>query len=473
MISIRKQLFAILFSTGMIIILGTSLVVNVIIAKQFDRYVQENIKQAGDVIVQALEDVYQSPSWQKKLEQTMVLKTYMGNFSIRVLDRNKHLISDLTLDKIDTEKKLKHYYRFEQRALKDRGGEVIGYVEIGYSPSLILSSNDRKFQSNVKRGMIWCGIMVLGCFAIIGIYITRLFTKHIYGIARTSIALAEGKLDTRYHNRSKIKEIETLRYSMNYLAEKLEHQDMIRKKLISDVSHEIRTPLHILQSNLEAMIDGIYPVDNEQMESLYKEVVRFGKLLNNLDKLKNAEDKTTSLNLETLKCNESLEDVFNAFKIVAKEKKIKYHLNNAKTQHVMLYSDKDALKQIWMNILSNAFKFTPNEGTIMIETWIDNKDCVVSIQDTGIGILEEDMPYIFERMYRGDKSREQYEGSGLGLTIVKTLVELQGGRVKIESKKEQGTKVNISLPIQSVQQTQSITGKVKSYMKLGMKNENK
>ncbi|WP_069997143.1 sensor histidine kinase [Cellulosilyticum sp. I15G10I2] len=481
MIPIRKQLFGILLGIGVLIIVSISLAVNIAIKRHFELYVETNIKHAGDVIVKLLADLYENDRWNHNLREELTVETYMGNFAVSVLTPDKELIWGTTqeqlLDKIRN--KDNRYlgfsaampYRFEDRPIYSKQGVLIGYARIGYFASTLLSGNDLKFQRDVNETILLCSTTILGCFVVAGLYISRLFTHHIYGIAKTSIDLAEGKLTARYDCKSKIKEIETLRYSMNHLAERLEKQDCIRKKLISDVSHEIRTPLHILQSNLEAMIDGFYPIDEEQMQILHKEVVRFGKLLSNLDSLKNVEERVMSMAMEPLILNESLKDVFDAFKILAQEKKIKYVLKDSETQHVRILGDKDSLKQLWMNILSNAFKFTDMKGEITVTTAVKPKECSIIIQDTGLGIAKEDLPYIFERMYRGDKSREKYEGSGLGLTIVKSIVSFHKGRIDIDSIEGEGTKVTITLPSEErAHVSQNISNKVKSYMKLGTKN---
>lgn len=479
MISIRKQLFSIFFSIGMVMVCLTSLLVNVVINRNFEMYISNNVKQAGDDIAAFVQKAYDGGYTNEELAKTSILQNYMGKFSVAVLDQNKQFLWGTSKEafieeiKKTAEKGNKvtvSNYREEDRPLY-RGGELTGYVRIGYYPAEILSNNDQKFQRDVNVSLVWCASIILMWFILAGMYVSRLFTYHIYGISKTSIALADGKLEARYPFKSKIKEIETLRHSMNYLGEKLERQDTIRKKLISDVSHEIRTPLQILQSNLEAMIDGIYPIDEEQMNVLYKEVVRFGKLLNNLDLLKNVEDSESKMTFRVISLNDSLHEVFDSFKIVAKERKINYHIKSHETDKVMVSADKDALKQLWMNILSNAFKFTDLKGEIKVTTSLDHKECKVIVQDSGIGIAKEDLPYVFERMYRGDKSREQYQGSGIGLTLVKNIVEKHQGRVEIESEEGAYTKVIITLPVHTLMlEPNNISSKMKSYMKIGSKN---
>lgn len=480
MITMRKQVFGILISLGMLIIFSVSYAVNISIQRHFEAYTEANIKRAGDAIIGVLQELYEIDQWHHNIGQELIIETYMGNFAISVLTPDKKFIWGTTQEQLLNKiQKINNGilpysalpYRFEDRPIYNKAGVLVGYARIGYYTSAILSTNDLRFQTNVNRAILWSGGIILGFFSLLGLYISRLFTHHIYGISKTSMDLANGKLSARYHCKSKIKDIETLRYSMNYLAQKLENQDAIRKKLISDVSHEIRTPLHILQSNLEAMIDGFYPIDEEQMQLLYKEVVRFGKLLNNLDRLKSAEQAENTMDMKPLNLNESIKDVFDAFKIIAKERKIKYQFSDSASQQIMILADKDSIKQLWMNLLSNAFKFTDKKGEITVTTMTKNKECSIIIEDTGIGIAKEDLPYIFERMYRGDKSREKHEGSGLGLTIVKRIVELHKGRIDVESTEGKGTKVVVVFPVEDVMSSPNNIGtKVKSYMKLGIKN---
>lgn len=484
MISIRKQLFTIFLSIGLVMVCSTSLIVNVIIKKNFEMYVTNNVKEAGNIIVSTVQRLYNEGNLNEALVKTSILENYTGNFAVSILNANKAYIfgtqkeaflKDLASIPNELEDKPQYIdtnlYREEDRAFYGPNQEIAGYVRIGYYPTRMLSENDRKFQRDVNISMVWCASIVLMWFIFAGLYVSRLFTYHIYGISKTSIALADGKLDARYPFKSKIKEIETLRHSMNYLGEKLKKQDIIRRKLISDVSHEIRTPLQILQSNLEAMIDGIYPIDEEQMNVLYKEVVRFGKLLNNLDLLKNVEESESRMNFRVISLNDSLQEVFDSFKIIAKEKKINYHIKSTDTELVMVSADKDALKQLWMNILSNAFKFTGVKGEIKVTTSLDHKECTIIVQDTGIGIAKEDLPFVFERMYRGDKSREQYQGSGIGLTMVKNIVDKHKGKVFIESEEGVYTKIVITLPVHTLMlEPNNISSKMKSYMKIGSKN---
>lgn len=253
-----------------------------------------------------------------------------------------------------------------------------------------------------------------------------------------SVNLSKGEFDTKSSIRSNIEELENLRKSVNILAEKLKYQDSLRKRLVSDITHEIRTPLNVLQNNLEAMIDGVFPVSNERLNNLNEEVIRFGRLLNNLDVLKGFESESIKLNFETIFLNELIEETCKDFSKAAEDKKInlKYVYEHNKDFHIT--GDRDKLKQVFINLISNALKFTGEKGEISINLYSNDKNIIVEIKDNGSGIKKEDLPFIFERLYRGDKSRHQIEGSGLGLTIVKNILQLHYASIEAQSQEGQG-----------------------------------
>jgi len=214
---------------------------------------------------------------------------------------------------------------------------------------------------------------------------------------------------------------------------------VLRRRLVSDISHEIRTPLNILQNNLEAMIDGIFPVTTERLNYLNEEVIRFGKLLDNLNTLKEFESESIKLNFQAIVLDEFIMEIFRDFYIHAKDKGIKMAYNVDFNNNYTLIGDKDKLKQVFINLISNAIKFSRKGDTIKINLYANDKNITIEIQDTGIGISDEDLPFIFERLYRGDKSRHHIEGSGIGLTVVKNILQLHFASIDVESKKNIGT----------------------------------
>ena len=219
----------------------------------------------------------------------------------------------------------------------------------------------------------------------------------------------------------------------------MKEQDSIRKRLVSDVSHEIRTPLNLLQNNLEAMIDGVLPISKERLSSLNDEVIRFSKLLDNLNTLKEFDAEEVTLKEENIFLDELIQGTCEEFSMVAKEKDIEVNYTIKPDEKYMVLGDPDKIKQVFINIISNAIKFTKVHGQIDIKITENKDQIVVIIKDNGIGIKKEDLPFIFERLYRGDKSRHEIQGSGIGLTIVKRILNLHGAEIQVVSEDGKGS----------------------------------
>jgi signal transduction histidine kinase len=187
------------------------------------------------------------------------------------------------------------------------------------------------------------------------------------------------------------------------------------------------------------MIDGVFPVTEDRLNYLNEEVVRFGRLLNNLNVLKEFESESIKLNFETVPLDELLADISKDFQIAAEKKDIQLTYTVDFNDKYFIKGDKDKLKQVFINLLSNAVKFTENYGKIEVNLYSSIKNIVVEVKDDGMGIKKEDLPFIFERLYRGDKSRHQIEGSGIGLTIVKNILQLHYAKIEVDSEEGKGT----------------------------------
>ncbi len=275
--------------------------------------------------------------------------------------------------------------------------------------------------------------------------LSKQFSKPIKEVSNTSVNLSRDNYDSRSNIKSNIEEIRNLTESINSLGDKLNSQDLLRKRLISDISHEIRTPLNVLQNNLEAMIDGIIPTTPDRLNNLNDEVIRFGKLLNNLNALKEIEADEIALNLGLVNMDELLSAVISDFSIAADERNIELIMNKEENKDFTVLGDYDNLKQVFINLISNGIKFTNINGTVCINLSSDINSVIIQIKDNGMGIKKEDLAFIFERMYRGDKSRQRIEGSGIGLTIVKRILTLHSATIDVESEENKGTTFTVCI----------------------------
>lgn len=396
-------------------------------------------------IVSYFEEVYRNQGkWTENSGVELMHEAYMGNYCLTLMDSNKKVIWGMDPDEI------KNNLHLDVMITKDKGvynartfevksdGKIVGYVEIGQYSSVLLTEEDINFKSSINKSIIASGMLTLVIIITISLYFSKQFSAPIKEVSNMSVNLSKGNFDAKSITESNIEELEDLRKSVNVLAKKLKNQDNLRRRLVSDISHEIRTPLNVLQNNLEAMIDGVFPVTEERLNYLNEEVVRFGRLLNNLNVLKEFEAESIKLNFEPMLLNELIEDITKEFLAYAENKKIKLTYNVDSNAKYLITGDKDKLKQVFINLLSNAVKFSEENGKVSVKLYSSGNKIKVEIKDNGIGIKEEDLPFIFERLYRGDKSRHKIEGSGIGLTIVKNILQLHSAAIDVKSEEGQG-----------------------------------
>lgn len=289
------------------------------------------------------------------------------------------------------------------------------------------------FKKAINKGIAFSAGITILIVTILGLKVSKQFSLPIKKVSDTSVQLSEGNYGARSEVQTNIKELNYLTDSINTLGQRLKQQDTLRKRLVADISHELRTPLNILQNNLEAMIDKVLPVTTERLEGLNEEVVRFSKLIDNLEALKEIEMEKGSIEKVPLFMDDLVESVCQDFRVAAKEKGIEIHINIQPNVKYLINGDENKLRQVLINIISNAMKFIEQGKNIWIELGEKHNKIRLSIKDDGMGINKEDLPFIFERMYRGDKSRYMVDGSGIGLTIVKSILKLHSAELEVVS----------------------------------------
>jgi signal transduction histidine kinase len=239
-------------------------------------------------------------------------------------------------------------------------------------------------------------------------------------------------------------EIAELGHSLNHMADKIQELEELRKDSIANVSHELKTPLTTIQNFMQGILDGVVP--ENQVESFIKiaidESKRLGKMVEELIVLSSFEKKLVKLNLTTNNIGDLIDDVFLQMDFQLKEKKIVVEkmLDSSITADV----DQERFRQMLINILDNAIRHMPYNGKLQVclEKSLD-KNFVLTIVDSGPGIEEEHLPYVFERFYKVDRSRKRTSGAGLGLTISKNIVEAHNGSLSINNDEEMGLRVEI------------------------------
>jgi len=218
------------------------------------------------------------------------------------------------------------------------------------------------------------------------------------------------------------------------VAFKFRSQVLLRRQLLADVAHELRTPLAILQGRLEGLLDGVYPRTDEQLGQLLEETRHLGRLVEDVGTLANAEAGALELRREAVELGEVLDDAADSF--------ARSITRSIPGDLPAIELDPVRIREVLLNLLSNADRHTPPEGTITLGAAAEPRQLVVQVIDTGSGIAADELPRIFERFHKGAGSR----GSGLGLAIARDLVRAHGGNISAESLVGRGTTVTITLP---------------------------
>ncbi|MDR7075078.1 signal transduction histidine kinase [Neobacillus niacini] len=448
--SINRRLSILFVLCAIAAIFLVTVFVNITVSNKFNEYMIDIQNKRYERIVSYFEEAYKREGkWTVDTGVELMHEAYMGNYCLTLLDRDKQPVWGM--DPND----LLNQIHIGEMSVLDKGvyttktfeikvdGIVVGFVDIGQYSSVLLSEEDINFKDSINKSIVVSGVITLIIVSFLSLYFSKQFSTPIREVAKMSVSLSQGNFDAKSDVKSNIEELEDLRKSVNILAEKLKYQDALRKRLVSDITHEIRTPLNVLQNNLEAMIDGVLPVTKLGLNYLNEEVIRFGKLINDLNLLKEFESESIKLNYEPIHLDDFIIEMSKDFFIGVESKGISIEYEILPNEKFQIIGDIDKIKQVIINLLSNAIKFTGNNGKITIKLYKEMKQIVVEVIDNGIGIKQDDLPFIFERLYRGDKSRNQIEGNGIGLTIVKNILELHNAKIAIDSKEGIGTKVKV------------------------------
>lgn len=225
--------------------------------------------------------------------------------------------------------------------------------------------------------------------------------------------------------------------------------DKLRKDFIANVSHELRTPIAMLQGYSEAIIDDIAQTNEEKKEMakvIYDESLRMGRLVNELLDLARMEAGHLLLSVDRVEIPVYLQRIIRKFQGLAKEKEIELTVSMTEVDHYFVF-DPDRIEQVLTNLIDNAIRHTPNGGSVMVKETLDEKGISLEVKDSGSGIPEEDLPFVFERFYKADKARTRgRSGTGLGLAIAKNIVDAHKGVISVQSKLGQGTTFSFFIP---------------------------
>lgn len=324
-------------------------------------------------------------------------------------------------------------------------GETAGWLILAPFPRQWLpNSPEALFLRNVNRATLLSALVATVLALSLGSLLAFTLTRSLRELTEATVQIAKGKLGLQVKIRSK-DELGELAASFNKMSLDLARATQARRQMTADIAHDLRTPLSVISGYAEALNDGKLPGSPEVYNILYQEAQHLSRLVEDLRLLSLADAGELTLNLQAVSPRALLERLVSRHAVSAQQNEVTLRLE-AEPDLPPARMDAERMTQVLDNLITNAFRYTPRGGEIVLSAKAVGTGVVFRVRDTGSGIAPEDLPHIFDRFYRGDKSRSQNGESGLGLAIAKSIVEAHGGSITAESAPGQGTTITIFLP---------------------------
>jgi len=445
-------LILVVFSSGVYVYFRNSL----------QKSIDAKIKSLGEVISSSITDTHSTSvfsNFERYLENVLGKKP-KGKF-IQIMDRTGRI--GAKMNDIETETLPSNFGTLE-RALK---GEIVYETIERVNPRLRMVTipimDNKKvasiiqvgtsledFDETMKKLLI---IMIIGIptsisvTIVCGYFLARKALRPVDQIRRTAVKISSRNLDERIDVGGRKDELSRLAQTFNEMLSRLKDSFQRINQFSIDVSHELKTPLTILKGETEVALRKDRDNENYKkiLSSNLEEIDRMSKIIDDLLLLSKADSKEMKLNVEDIALRDFIADICVDMKIFADNKGI--GLDVKELEDVKLKGDELKLRRMLWNIVENGIKYTQNGGKIEIMSYINNGFICIDVKDNGIGIPENDIKYIFDRFYRGDKSRKRESGSGLGLSISKWIAEAHRGIIEVKSKPLEGSLFTIKLPV--------------------------
>lgn len=437
-----------------------SLAANILIRLQFEKYVSEQQKSFSEKLADALSPQYDADieMWNEDYIHGFGMYALQDGYIIKVYDAEENVIWDAEHHDMTLCHQMMQDIsnRMEENRPEVQGdfvtcryelkqsGEVVGYLEVSYYSPYYFNENDFQFLDSLNQILLVVGVLSVAGAAAVGMLLARRVSAPIAKAIEITREISEGNYEIRFESDVRTQEMAELSEAVNQMAGNLEAQEAIRRQLTLDVAHELRTPIANVSSHLEAIIEGVWEPTRERLQNCYDELSRISNIITDLEKLRQIESENMILDREPVDLLELSQAVQTAFEPELERKRITCSVTG---ESAVVLGDQKRLHQVIFNLVSNAIKYSAEGGHIEISAGGEGEEVALSVKDQGIGISEKDLPFIFERFYRTDRSRNRKTGgAGIGLTIVRAIVRAHGGKITVESKEGAGSIFTVTLP---------------------------
>ncbi len=421
-------------------------------AQQFDAYVREGLQDTADGAAQLLASSYEaSDGWTMQAFSQLPRFGILSGLALQVMDLDGRIIYDDSFAVGATD----HITGPPMGAFEPEGpvmvapiapdGVIVGYVRVWpLSPQGLLTDNDVRFRRSSFLGLTAAALIAVAAASLAGLAYSTIFVRPIDRITETAEALRAGDRGARTGFTGD-DTIGVLGRTLDEMADAIEVDRAVERRLTADVAHELRTPLQAIQATVEAMQDGVYPADAEHLQIVRDETVRLSRLADGILELTRLERGSVQLHFEDVDISEPVLAAVEAHRALLDAAGLAW--DERIERGAVVRADRDRLTQAVGNLLSNAARYTPSGGTVSVVVRTEGDRALIEIADTGIGIAEEDLERVFSRFWRADGARDRSTGGlGIGLAVVREIVERHGGTAAATRREGGGTVFTIRLP---------------------------
>ncbi len=324
------------------------------------------------------------------------------------------------------------------------GGREIGAVTVSRDDGRLFTAEEISLRDGLLRMHLVAGVLSAAVAVVIALYLAVTLSRPLRSIRAGAEAMSAGELETRIPERGD-DEMRAVAEALNRLAETLQQEESLRKESVQDLAHELRTPVMGVLARVEAAQDGVLEDEAANLSAMHDEALRLARLLDDLSALAEAERPGLLLETEPVDLAAVAGAQAAAFAEAFAGKGIAL---TSDLTAATVDGDRRRLEQIVVNLLSNALRYTDAGGAVTVSVGPDAGRAVLEVRDNGVGIAPEDVPRVFTRFWRGEKSRSRATGgAGIGLSIVKELVQAHDGEIAVESTLDQGSTFTVRLPL--------------------------
>jgi len=324
-------------------------------------------------------------------------------------------------------------------------GKTIAYLH-SEKYSRITDRLAKLFASKQNNAFVINMLLSIFLSVVVALIVSFYFRKRINTLTKIAKDLTSGQ----YQHRIDIKhkdELGQLGIDFNTLAETLQKNQQSQQQWIADISHELRTPVAILKGEIEALEDGIRPLNKKAIQSLKQDIERLNKLIEDLYQLSIADMGALKYTKDKFIFDDLLREIIDSFSVRFKKHNLLLQLDNSVSKELLFYGDLQRLFQLLSNLLENSLRYTDSGGTVIVKCQDSQEQITIIVEDSSPGIQAEKIPYIFDRLYRLENSRNRTNGgAGLGLAIAKQIVLAHQGEIFAEKSELGGIKISIQLP---------------------------